>query len=69
MGAAEFCTSLTEGFVGESKEKGVAIVKTGSDKAVNKNGSSVFSEGGTETINVTKIKICRPGKVTDVGLE
>lgn len=43
---------FTEGFVGgKTKEKGVAVVKMGSDKAVNKNGRVISEEGtGDEMI-------------------
>ncbi|KAK7880438.1 hypothetical protein WMY93_032926 [Mugilogobius chulae] len=37
-----------EGFVGETKEKGVAVVNPGSNEAVNKDGSGVRSERRVE---------------------
>lgn len=40
-----------------------------SDKAVNENRGRVLSDGRMEMVNVTSIKIWRPGNVVDVRLK
>lgn len=50
----------------EAEEERVAVVQAGSDEAVNKDGGSLGGKGGTETIDVSKMEIGRPGYVVDV---
>ena len=42
-----------EGFAREAKEERVAIIQTGSDEAVDKDGGSVGGKGGAKTIDVS----------------
>ena len=44
---------LMERLVRETEEERVAIIKTGGDEAVDKDGGGVGSEGGTESIDIT----------------
>ena len=58
-----------EGFVREAEEERVAVVQAGSDKALNKDGSSVRGEGRAQTVDVVQMEVGSPGNVTDVRLE
>ena len=47
----------------------ISIIDAGGDEAVDQDSSSVRSERGAETINVTQMEMCRPGNVIDVRME
>ena len=58
-----------EGFLRKTKKKRVAVIKTGGDKAVNKNRGGMGAERGAETIDIAEVKICRAGDVINVGVK
>ena len=43
-----------DGFVGETSEKGIAIIQTGGDQGVDQYSSAAAFEGGTKEIDVAK---------------
>ena len=45
--------NFMEIFIGETKKKWVAVIKTGGDEAVNQDGSGVRGKKGAEAINVS----------------
>ena len=53
----------------EAKKKRIAIINTGGDEAVDKDRGSMSGEGGTETVNVAKVEVCRPGNFVYVRLK
>lgn len=44
---------LMERLVRETEEERVAVIQTGGDETVNKDGGGAGSEGGTESVDVT----------------
>ena len=52
--------------MGETKQKGVAVVKSGGDKTVDQDGGAVRGEGGAEMVDVSRVEISRPGDVIDM---
>ena len=58
-----------EGFVRAAKKERVAVIYTGGDKAVEKDGGIVGGQGGAEAIDVSRVEVGRPGDVIDVGLK
>lgn len=57
---------LMEGFLRETKKKGVTIVNMKSVKAVDEDRSCVLSEVKGDTANVAHMETCRPSDVFDV---
>ena len=52
-----------------AKKERVAVIYTGGDKAVEKDGGIVGGQGGAEAIDVSRVEVGRPGDVIDVGLK
>ena len=44
---------LMEGLVRETEKKRVAVIQTGGDKTVDKDGGSAGGEGGTESVDIS----------------
>ena len=50
-------------------EERIAVVQTGGDEAVNKDGGGVGGEGGAESVDVAEMEICSAGNGVDVRVE
>ena len=55
--------------MGEAEEERIAVVQTGGDEAVNKDGGGVGGEGGAESVYVAEMEICSAGNGVDVRVE
>ena len=55
--------------MGEAEEERIAVVQTGGDEAVNKDGTGVGGEGGAESVDVAEMEICSAGNGVDVRME
>ena len=55
--------------MGEAEEERIAVVQTGGDEAVNKDGGGVGGEGGAESVDVAEMEICSAGNGVDVRVE
>lgn len=50
-----------KGLIGKPKKQKVAIIDPGSDKAMERDGSSMGSKEGMKSVNIMKVKVGRPG--------
>ena len=55
--------------MGEAEEERIAVVQTGGDEAVNKDGGAVGGEGGAESVDVAEMEKCSAGNGVDVRVE
>ena len=55
--------------MGEAEEERIAVVQTGGDEAVDKDGGGVRGEGGAESVDVAEMEICSAGNGVDVRVE
>lgn len=59
---------LMEGFVRETKEEGIGVVKERSCKAVKEYGSGLGGKRRAEAFDIVQVKKCKPGDF-NVGVE